>query len=335
MMKIISDVLRILHNFCSDFQPARGRPIFFRYFTISPTGVVHFPLDQPSEQIGLARWLHQSLLFSVLSSMSLFKNWRRHKFMRLWMQRVRLAQFMEKRVVLSQKLFFAKTLFGAALVEIWSLAKDMEGVRAVSVGIGSVYGVEEFSETQNLQRTAAMRKIETNFSTLTKRLDELWLLVHKASVGLEGREATSKFIVKRRLQEAELKRCRDRARADVFGFRDFVKLCDAIWVASVVDIAIFGCAELAARLELGAKLFSLSVSFNPVDEDSLNNSSSEQTSLMTLEPSLSELHDCLHGVARSALQQLSAIQTCSGLSQYQSQKLVQAVPPWRLSIEEI
>ena len=35
------------------------------HFTISPTGVVHFPCDQPSEQIPLARWLHQSLLFSV------------------------------------------------------------------------------------------------------------------------------------------------------------------------------------------------------------------------------------------------------------------------------
>ena len=43
------------------------------YFTISATGVVHICPGQPCEYMSLAEWMHQSLMYSVLTSMSFFK----------------------------------------------------------------------------------------------------------------------------------------------------------------------------------------------------------------------------------------------------------------------
>ena len=80
------------------------------YFTISATGVVHVCPGQPCEYMSLAEWMHQSLMYSVLTSMNFFKFYLNRKVFARWSQNSRYATYCHNRKKLSRRLFLAKPL---------------------------------------------------------------------------------------------------------------------------------------------------------------------------------------------------------------------------------
>mmetsp|Transcript_30923 Transcript_30923/g.79388 ORF Transcript_30923/g.79388 Transcript_30923/m.79388 type:complete len:817 (-) Transcript_30923:155-2605(-) len=81
------------------------------YFTISASGVVHFQPGQLSECIPLAEWLHQSLMFRVLSSMDFFRLYPHRKSFLHWRANARHVSFCRQRQRLASRCFLAKPLF--------------------------------------------------------------------------------------------------------------------------------------------------------------------------------------------------------------------------------
>ncbi|CAE8654731.1 unnamed protein product, partial [Polarella glacialis] len=85
------------------------------YFMISPNGIVHVCPGRPSEHTTLASWMHQTMIFTVLVSMSFFRNYLVGKAYRRWHGEVRYQVYGLRRKRLSRRLFLAKPTFVRAL----------------------------------------------------------------------------------------------------------------------------------------------------------------------------------------------------------------------------
>ena len=66
------------------------------YFTISAKGVVRVCAGEPSEHLSLSDWMHQSLMFSMLSSMAFFRLYVHRKILSNWNEN-RLAGSLSQR----------------------------------------------------------------------------------------------------------------------------------------------------------------------------------------------------------------------------------------------
>jgi hypothetical protein len=95
-------------------------------------------------------WMHQSLMYSVLTSMAFFKYYIHRKVFTEWQMNARYAVYCHHRVNLSRRCFFAKPLFVEPLVNVYSLIQEVEEVRVMLLTQSStgVYHVADFANYQ-------------------------------------------------------------------------------------------------------------------------------------------------------------------------------------------
>eukprot|EP00925_Amoebophrya_sp_RCC4383_P008524 GSA25T00006891001.1 len=287
------------------------------HFTISARGVVHIQPGQPSEQISLAKWLHQRLLLSVLSPMNLFRNWLRIKMLRTWVQNARYGLYAKARGRLRATLFWTKPLFAGCAAKIHAAVQDLEDkLRLLSISASHVYILDEFVEAQRVQRALAIKQIEETHESITGMLETLARGAVDVCARLAGREIESKFMRQQKLEFRELKRCRKIALRDAVAvFPLCVQMTDVALLASLVRVVNAAASRFEQRLDSGVKMFSVTVSFNPESEDGStsglrirrgSNSGGNEKGLMLLEPGLGEMREMVQQVWRNTLQGLSA-----------------------------
>merc|ERR1740129_1061794 len=81
------------------------------HFTISATGVVYVCPGQQSEWMSLGDWMHQCLMYSVLTSMNFFKLYIHGKVFSRWRLHTRYPVYCHHRARLTRRLFLAKPCF--------------------------------------------------------------------------------------------------------------------------------------------------------------------------------------------------------------------------------
>ena len=99
------------------------------YFTISASGIVKVKPGELSEYISLVDWMHQSLMFRVLTSMTFFRCYIHRKMFDQWLINSRYEVYCRNRHRLKTSCFLAKPLFVEPLVSMHALIHEVEEVR--------------------------------------------------------------------------------------------------------------------------------------------------------------------------------------------------------------
>jgi dynein heavy chain len=225
---------------------------FGEHFTISATGVVYICPGQQCEYMSLAEWMHQSLLYSVLTSMNFFKFYIHRKVFSRWRAHARYTVYCHQRNRLSQRLFLAKPMFVGPLVTFQSVMYEVESVKVMNIGT-NVYHLQEFAETQkqvcNDPSNGAAVDFEQKHDTLVAILDRLVHTVNRSTEVSKqiDQRANARPKMKSMVQEKqEAKECARRyriAKHDQSLLGDCIRLVDYMFQACLIRVVIYAAME--------------------------------------------------------------------------------------------
>eukprot|EP00971_Amphidinium_carterae_P285136 5660124-Amphidinium_carterae.1 len=247
------------------------------HFTISATGVVHVRKGQPSEYMSLGDWMHQCLMYSVLTSMNFFKFYLHGKVFKRWREHTRYTTFCHHREKLSRRLFLAKPLFVQSLVQINSLLHEVECVEVMKIG-PNVYHLQEFADVQEAVRsstgTCATKEFEQRHDNIAAILDQLVQSVSRCAeltqqsedkYGLRVKQKT-KSMVQEKKEALETARRFKIATFDHSLLGSCIRLVDYMFQACLVKVVIQAAIDFYNRVnpvkqDSVIKMFSVSVAF--------------------------------------------------------------------------
>jgi dynein heavy chain len=238
------------------------------YFTISATGVVHVCPGQPCEYLSLAEWMHQSLMYSVLTSMNFFKFYINRKVFSRWSGNARYATYCHNRKKLARRLFLAKPLFVGPLVKIQSICYEVECVRVLHFE-QKAYALSDFAEIQSQTRSNAMngavKEFEHKHEQVATHLDKLREKVNRSTEvhSTDDGRAKAKSMVQEKQEHLEQLRHRRIAVRDQGMLGECIRLVDHMFHARLVRVAVSAAQEFAQKAETTQKMFTVSVSFAP------------------------------------------------------------------------
>jgi dynein heavy chain len=242
------------------------------YFTVSANGIVYVCPGQLSEYISLMEWMHQSLMYSVLTSMTFFKYYIHRKVFTQWQMNARYAVYCHHRTRLSRSCFLAKPLFVEPLVQVHSLIQEVEEVRVLLLTqtTQTVYHVTEFAGLQTEVRSnpvsGAQKDFEQKHDAGVAILDRLIQTVNKSiesePLSISSNVANkSKSMVQEKMEARERARHQHIARMDASMLGDAIRLVDYMFQAALVTVVCKATVDFCQRLEANQKLFVISVGF--------------------------------------------------------------------------
>jgi dynein heavy chain len=242
------------------------------YFTISTNGIVYICPGQLSEYISLMEWMHQSLMYSVLTSMTFFKYYIHRKVFIQWQMNARYAVYCHHRVRLSRSCFLAKPLFVEPLVQVHGLIQEVEEVRVMLLTSASTtcYHVTEFADMQTQVRSnpvnGAQKDLEQKHDAGVSILDRLIQTVNRSIESeplsiVQNANNKSKSMVQEKNEARERARHQRIARMDASLLGDCIRLVDYMFQAALVTVVVKATVEFSGRLEISSKLFSIAVGF--------------------------------------------------------------------------
>jgi dynein heavy chain len=301
------------------------------YFTISKTGIVHIAPGQLSESTSLADWMHQTLMFRVLTSMNFFRLYIHRKIFTQWCTNARYEVFCNNRQRLSRGCFFSKPLFVEPLVQVHSLVHEVAKVKVLAVDT-HCYTLSSFAEYQAQVRsypvsgaTSAQKEFELKHDTACGILDRLVSVV-SASVEadpiakrLAGGKSMS--MVQERLEARDRARHHRVALRDKGNVGDVIRLIDYMFQASLVTSVLRASSEFSTRLESYHKLFTVSATFG------------ERT--VILEPSRDQFMDMLHNLWDGIINVVNSVQRFTTVKQYEPHIARSTSTGARLLVKEV
>eukprot|EP00397_Hematodinium_sp_SG-2012_P003406 GEMP01003414.1.p1 GENE.GEMP01003414.1~~GEMP01003414.1.p1 ORF type:complete len:1220 (+),score=246.03 GEMP01003414.1:382-3660(+) len=282
------------------------------YYTVSASGVT-FVSPIVSENMSLGDWMHQSLVFRVLTSMTFFKNYFHRKMFRVWNQHVRYNVYRMQRKKLSRNLFMAKPQFSSVLAKVKMVMYDVRSVKVFNIG-HSVYNLQEFISTQNSVRTnpttGAAKEFEQKHDILVGILDRLVAQVQRSTEDPVERVTKIKGKCKSMIQEKqeaiELHRRKKLALADLSLLGEFIRLVDYMLQAMLVQTVLEAANEFRQRLDANVKIFSVNVAFT------------EESESMVLDPPLPAFDDMLIGLWSGIQSVVNGVPSLSSVRQYET-----------------
>jgi len=270
------------------------------HFTISATGVVHVSPGQQSEHMSLGDWMHQCLMYSVLTSMNFFKYYIHGKVFSRWQQHTRFTLYCHARKNLVRRLFLAKPLFVGPLIKICSLMREVESVKVVNIG-SNVYNLADFDREQATVRSAscAQKELEMLHDQTVAAMDKLVQVVGQATEPQSHEPPQGSLRPRMKSMVQEKKEASDSARRhrlavyDNQMLGDCVRLVDYMFQACLVKVVINASVEFFNRVDSSTKMFSISVAYG------------EKT--MVFDPSLDQFLEMLTKLWRSSVQVVNGI----------------------------
>nr|KAG5709417.1 hypothetical protein BaRGS_029266 [Batillaria attramentaria] len=112
------------------------------HFVFSSFGVLHVYPDQPSESLTLAEWQKQAVLWKAVSAIPFFKNY------------LKLKMFRRQKKV-SERLLSNVPAFGAALLQISRLLKELLTVQFLPFETDMTYQLGEYENNINYKNIQA------------------------------------------------------------------------------------------------------------------------------------------------------------------------------------
>jgi len=244
------------------------------YFIVSAHGVVHVLPGQPSDCTPLADWLHQTLMYRVLSSMSVFKYYLHRKILATWRAGSKRAAFNACRRRLARNCLYAKPLFVPHLVLAHGLVFDNDKVRMLHIP-GQCVTLHEFGDAQHSLRMhpehGAHAELVRRQNEMAQSLEELAKVMSRAvevdvhiKGATSGSRSRSKSLGQERRDARDQVRHRQIAREDFSMLGNCIRLMDYMRQAALAEVVLQDVRALCERVEVDngdthAKLFTVTV----------------------------------------------------------------------------
>ncbi|XP_052095798.1 dynein heavy chain domain-containing protein 1-like isoform X11 [Mytilus californianus] len=141
------------------------------HYVFSTFGVLHVYPDQPSETMSLSDWQREAVLWNAVSKIPFFKNFLVMKMFQKWRYNRNTLDFMRKREKLNNRLLQAVPAFGAALIQVSRLLKELVTVKFLPIEKDKLYLLPEFESEVNYKNMQAEKVIEKFFGYCKMMVD--------------------------------------------------------------------------------------------------------------------------------------------------------------------
>ncbi|ESP00380.1 hypothetical protein LOTGIDRAFT_173233 [Lottia gigantea] len=211
------------------------------HYVFCTFGVLHVYPNQDSESMTLGEWQKEAVLWTAVSTIPFFKNYLVLKSFKRWRSNKLFLNFLRKKEILSKCLLKAVPAFGAALLQVSRLLKELLLVNFLPFELDKTYSLGEYENAVNYKNIQADKILERFFKFCKtvaeftaeesfKKLRYCEDQVQKKS--LFTKDSMHLQRVKKELREDNLKN----ARRETGQLGDFVRLMDMMIIEHMFDI---------------------------------------------------------------------------------------------------
>ncbi|XP_035825634.1 dynein heavy chain domain-containing protein 1 [Aplysia californica] len=133
------------------------------HYVFSTFGVLHVYPDQPAENMTLAEWQREAVLWKAASSIPFFKNYLVSKSFYRWSANRQYTEFQRRQRSISRNLLSSLPPFGAALLQISGLLKELLTVPFLPPEIDKTYQLGEYENSINYKNIQAEKLLDRFF----------------------------------------------------------------------------------------------------------------------------------------------------------------------------
>ncbi|XP_033761426.1 dynein heavy chain domain-containing protein 1-like [Pecten maximus] len=133
------------------------------HYVFSTFGVLHVYPDQPSESLSLAEWQREAVLWTAVSSIPFFKQFLIRKMFCKWRYNKRYLDFLRRQDNLTANLLPAVPAFGAAILQVSRLLKELITVKFLPFDVDKTYQLADFENYVNYKNIQAEKFLEKFF----------------------------------------------------------------------------------------------------------------------------------------------------------------------------
>lgn len=241
------------------------------YFMISPKGIVHVSPGKQSEHTTLTSWMHQVMIFTVLVSMSFFRNYLTGTAFQRWRSGASNQIYAKHRQSLSRRLFLAKPIFADAQVKVHEILRSLSFTRLLALdGHHNSMGALELRPFLVQQRELCDRAdLDTTAEAAREVLDDaIKKVMNSAELFNQEDPKLLKMLSGRNVSVFAKRQAAEREayRQKLCAFNkslvgSFVRLVDVIQQSCLVDLAASKACSLLERFARTSKLFLVSPTF--------------------------------------------------------------------------
>ncbi|KAH9510306.1 Dynein heavy chain domain-containing protein 1 [Bulinus truncatus] len=211
------------------------------HYVFTTFGVIHVYADQPSDSLTLSEWQREAVLWSAISSIPFFKNYLISKMFERWRRNCKLIDFQRKQAVINKSLLTATPSFGAALLQISRLLKELLTVPFLPTEIDKTYQLTEFENNINYKNIQAEKFLNKFFRYCKLVVDftaeEAFKKVKYCEEQLKKKTYFSKDSLSlQRLKKEDREKKLANAQQEASFLGNFVKLVDQLIVEHMFEI---------------------------------------------------------------------------------------------------
>lgn len=287
------------------------------YFMISPKGIVHVSPGKQSEHTTLTSWMHQVMIFTVLVSMSFFRNYLTGRAFQRWRSGASNQIYAKHRQSLSRRLFLAKPIFADAQVKVHEILRSLSFTRLLALdGHHNAMGALELRPFLVQQRELCDRvDLDTTAEAACEVLDDaIKKVMNSAELFNQEDPKLLKMLSGRNVSVFAKRQAAEREayRQKLCAFNQslvgsFVRLVDVIQQSCLVDLAASKACSLLERFARTSKLFLVSPTFGEAKA-----SGDEKGIPLGLEPGKEDFQDGMQQV----LEQIVAVCKVPNVTSY-------------------
>ncbi|KAJ8313858.1 hypothetical protein KUTeg_008419 [Tegillarca granosa] len=212
------------------------------HYVFSTFGVLHVYADQPAESMSLSDWQREAVLWTAVSSIPFFKNFLIQKMFYKWRYNKLYLDYSRKREAMGANLLQAVPSFGAALLQIYRLLKELITVKFLPFDTDKCYQLSEFENLVNYKNMQGEKILEKFFRYCKMVVDVTAEESFKKLRYCEEQVRKKTVFTKDSLHMQRLKKeTREenlrRARSETSRLGNFVKLVDQMIVEHLFDIS--------------------------------------------------------------------------------------------------
>ncbi|XP_062587861.1 dynein heavy chain domain-containing protein 1-like, partial [Saccostrea cucullata] len=133
------------------------------HYIFSTFGVLHVFPDRPAESQSLAEWQREAVLWNAVSSIPFFKNFLVRKLFYRWRYNKLHLDFSRRHEELTANLLQAVPIFGAALLQVSRLLKELITVKFLPFETDKTYQLLDFENSANYKNIQAEKILDRFF----------------------------------------------------------------------------------------------------------------------------------------------------------------------------
>ncbi|CAL1542051.1 unnamed protein product [Lymnaea stagnalis] len=211
------------------------------HYVFSTFGVLHVYPDQASESLTLAEWQREAVLWNAISNIPFFKNYLIRKAFHRWKTNHQFTEFQRRQRQVLSNLLSAMPPFGAALLQISHLLKELLTVPFLPSEIDKTYELGEFENSINYKNIQADQLLGRFFKyckmVVDFTSDEAFKKLRHCEEQLKKKTYFSKDSLSlQRMKKEEREKNLANAKQETSLLGNFVKLVDQLIVEHMFEI---------------------------------------------------------------------------------------------------